>query len=153
MNKLNLSKGVKGKRKLKKKHSKEIGNRKIKKIKFNKNKANKILGIIVIAAVISLTALVAKHSTGIALAILEKENQNVETKEIASIDKSGFNVESDESEINETTMVQDGDTLWNIAKEYNENDTDLRKFVYKIRELNDLDDAMLYPGKELKIPK
>ncbi|UMZ73539.1 LysM peptidoglycan-binding domain-containing protein [Natranaerofaba carboxydovora] len=149
MDKLNLSKGVKGKRVLKRKNNK-VG----KKIKVNKNKVNKLLGIFVILTVISLTVLAAKHSTGIALAFFEKEDQNEEIKEVASTDKSaGFDLEPDESEANETTIVQDGDTLWNIAKEYNENDTDLRKFVYKIRELNNLDDAMLYPGKELKIPK
>ena len=47
--------------------------------------------------------------------------------------------------------VKSGDTLWNIAINYN-NNVDIRKFVKIIMEENSLVNAVIYPGDVIKIP-
>jgi len=42
--------------------------------------------------------------------------------------------------------VQNGETLWDIARQY---PGDPRKTVYEIREMNDLESAIIYPGQKL----
>ncbi|WP_427338722.1 cell division suppressor protein YneA [Caloranaerobacter sp. DY30410] len=48
--------------------------------------------------------------------------------------------------------VKAGDTLWDIARKNNSNKEDIRKLVYKIMELNDLDTAKIKPGDIIKVP-
>ncbi|WP_054870220.1 LysM peptidoglycan-binding domain-containing protein [Caloranaerobacter sp. TR13] len=48
--------------------------------------------------------------------------------------------------------VKAGDTLWNIAKKNNSKKEDIRKLVYKIMELNDLETAKIKPGDIIKVP-
>ena len=47
--------------------------------------------------------------------------------------------------------VQQGDTLWSIAKTYRPQEVQMQVFVYELRRINDLDTAMLMPGQTLKI--
>lgn len=47
--------------------------------------------------------------------------------------------------------VRDGDTLWNIAKTHKPHE-DIRKSIYKIEHLNNIDKSIIYPGQQLKIP-
>ncbi len=49
--------------------------------------------------------------------------------------------------------VCSGDTLWNIASEYKDNDTDPRDAVYRISNINDVTASDLEPGMILKIPE
>ena len=48
--------------------------------------------------------------------------------------------------------VKNGDTVWKIAKKHNINKKDIRKLVYEIREINDLDSLIIYPGQLIKVP-
>ncbi len=48
--------------------------------------------------------------------------------------------------------IHSGDTLWNIAEQYNERNQDLRKFIHQIMKENDMETAMIYPGESIKIP-
>lgn len=50
-----------------------------------------------------------------------------------------------------TYYVKSGDTLWEIADSNNINNKDLRKLIYEIRELNDID-SNLFIGQEIIIP-
>lgn len=50
-----------------------------------------------------------------------------------------------------TYYVENGDTLWEIAEKNNVNNKDVRKLIYEIRELNNID-TMLYIGQEIIIP-
>lgn len=50
-----------------------------------------------------------------------------------------------------TVIVKEGDTLWNIALTYGENQ-DIRKFIYDLKKLNNIEDNTIYPGERLKIP-
>ena len=48
--------------------------------------------------------------------------------------------------------VQAGDTLWNIAKIYNNDENDIRKSVYMICRINDIAAHELKAGQKLVIP-
>ncbi|MCR5034566.1 MAG: LysM peptidoglycan-binding domain-containing protein [Clostridia bacterium] len=52
-----------------------------------------------------------------------------------------------------TVEVTAGDTVWDIAKHFAGNDTDIRKAVYEICEANDLQDAQIHSGMTLTIPE
>ena len=53
----------------------------------------------------------------------------------------------------EQIQISSGDTLWQIANEYKTDDTDTRKAVYKICQINDIDASELYPGMVISVPK
>jgi len=49
--------------------------------------------------------------------------------------------------------IETGESLWSIAAHYYESsNVDLRKMVYKIKKINDIDSAVINPGRELIIP-
>lgn len=54
--------------------------------------------------------------------------------------------------INTTVRIAYGDTLWDIANEYKSEDTDTRRAVYEICELNDIDASELKPDMSILIP-
>ncbi len=49
-------------------------------------------------------------------------------------------------------QIEDGDTLWDLASEYNQDGKDIRKFVYEICELNEISADSIYPGLNILIP-
>lgn len=49
-------------------------------------------------------------------------------------------------------IVQEGDTIWNLAKKHTP-EHDIRKTIYNIKKANDLSTADIYPGQLLKIPQ
>ena len=46
-----------------------------------------------------------------------------------------------------------GDTIWDIADEYKSRDKDIRKAVYQICRLNDLEDGHIEAGMMIEIPE
>ncbi|MFN2340346.1 MAG: LysM peptidoglycan-binding domain-containing protein [Halanaerobium sp.] len=49
--------------------------------------------------------------------------------------------------------IKSGESLWSIAANYyDSNNVDLRKIIYKIRQINKIDSAVITPGRELIIP-
>jgi len=49
--------------------------------------------------------------------------------------------------------IQNGESLWSIASQYyNKNNVDLRKIIYEIKKINNIDSAVINPGRELIIP-
>lgn len=48
--------------------------------------------------------------------------------------------------------VLDGDTLWDMAATYKDKDTDIRKAVYTIKEVNNLQGSELQAGTDIYIP-
>lgn len=48
-------------------------------------------------------------------------------------------------------IVQPGDTLWSIAREYRIGRQDIRKVVWELQEVNEIT-PMIYPGQELWVP-
>lgn len=47
--------------------------------------------------------------------------------------------------------VKDGDCLWSIATENAPSGTDVRKYIYEIKKLNDLDNVNLQVGQKIAI--
>lgn len=52
----------------------------------------------------------------------------------------------------EEVIVKNGDTLWNLARQYYDSKTDLRKVIHEIKDINDLTNSNLKPGQKIKIP-
>lgn len=48
--------------------------------------------------------------------------------------------------------VRDGDSLWKMAEQYDNNKLDLRTYINIIQSFNDLDNTILQPGQKIKIP-
>lgn len=48
--------------------------------------------------------------------------------------------------------VDKGDTLWDIAGKYMPEKYDIRKMVFEIKEVNNMNNANIYPGDLIKIP-
>ncbi len=49
--------------------------------------------------------------------------------------------------------IKSGESLWYIASQYyNKNNVDLRKIIYEIKKINNIDSAVINPGRELIIP-
>lgn len=62
--------------------------------------------------------------------------------------KAFANTEND----NISIVVNEGDTLWEISKNYMPKDQDIRKSIYEIEKLNDLNSCNIKPGQVLMIP-
>ncbi|HHT93214.1 MAG TPA: LysM peptidoglycan-binding domain-containing protein [Clostridiaceae bacterium] len=50
-----------------------------------------------------------------------------------------------------TVVVEQGDTLWDLAKEYYP-DTEVRRAVNELKKINNLKDSIIYEGQSLKVP-
>jgi len=50
-----------------------------------------------------------------------------------------------------TVVVESGDTLWDLAKEYNSSG-DLRQYIREVEKINNLTDSLIYEGDILKMP-
>ena len=53
----------------------------------------------------------------------------------------------------ENYTVSAGDTLWSISCKYKKSGQDVREYVYELRELNNLDDCIIYLGQVIQIIK
>jgi hypothetical protein len=51
----------------------------------------------------------------------------------------------------ESYIVQSGDTLWRISTLYCPDSMDLQMYVQMLRERNNLDGAIIYPGQRLTV--
>lgn len=49
-------------------------------------------------------------------------------------------------------LIEEGDTLWDIAKLYTDEDKDIRKSVHNIQVINDKLSKNIYPGEIIKVP-
>lgn len=53
----------------------------------------------------------------------------------------------------EEAVVQQGDSLWKLADQYNETvGVDVREMIQRIVEENGLEDPYIYPGQVIRIP-
>jgi LysM repeat protein len=65
---------------------------------------------------------------------------------------TGYKVKGNNTVKYTKVIVYPGDTLWSIASNHNESNSDIRKIIHKIRTANNLDTAVIMPGQELVIP-
>jgi|SRR6056297_1471040 len=49
-------------------------------------------------------------------------------------------------------LVQDGDTLWDITKEYYDGTKDIRRIVHDVGNINGIEGAMIKPGDRILVP-
>jgi len=66
---------------------------------------------------------------------------------------AGISSGSDNTNEHKMITIESGDTLWRLVKEIYGSETNIRKMIYEIREMNDLENAELQPGQELYIPQ
>ncbi len=50
-----------------------------------------------------------------------------------------------------TVTVQSGDTLWSIAEKYG-NNSDIRKYIYNVKKINNMNSSDLYENTTILIP-
>lgn len=50
-----------------------------------------------------------------------------------------------------SVVVEQGDTLWDLAGDYN-NSRDIRQYIRKVEQINQLTDSIIYEGDVLKMP-
>ena len=50
-------------------------------------------------------------------------------------------------------VIEEGDTLWDIALKNKPEGMDVREMVYKIKKYNKMEEAYLYSGNTIKIPQ
>ena len=66
---------------------------------------------------------------------------------------NGSYVESSSvTEVYYAITVEPGDTLWSIALEYGDESTDIRRYIYEISNVNNLESEFLTIGQKLIIP-
>ena len=58
---------------------------------------------------------------------------------------------ADTNETFTTVIVEQGDTLWDLASEYN-TEGDIRQYIRKIEKANHLTSSMIFEGDVLKLP-
>ena len=51
-----------------------------------------------------------------------------------------------------TVTVEKGDTLWDLAREYNK-EGDIRQYIHKIEKANNITDSTIFEGDILKLPE
>lgn len=63
------------------------------------------------------------------------------------------NAESLTKPVYSEILVQSGDTLWDLAREFGPGGQDVREVVYEICRINDISADSIYPGQTILIPE
>lgn len=50
-------------------------------------------------------------------------------------------------------IVKSGDTLWDLTEQHYQGQEDLRKIIYQIKEINNLEQTEIIPGQIIMIPQ
>ena len=67
---------------------------------------------------------------------------------------AGYNMVFTEEYVykNNIVTVGKGETLWEIAERYREEDEDIRDVIDRICDANDITQCIIYPGQDLYVP-
>ena len=55
--------------------------------------------------------------------------------------------------VTEEYVVSTGETLWSIASKNKKIGQDVREYIYELREINNMNDCLIYPNQVIKIIK
>lgn len=66
---------------------------------------------------------------------------------IGSVVSAAGNIQ-DETQV---VTIRPGDTLWDIAQVYS-NHVEIRKYIYEIKKVNQLENSTIYAGQQLVLP-
>lgn len=58
---------------------------------------------------------------------------------------------ADTGETYTTVIVEKGDTLWDLAEEYNK-EGDIRQYIHRVEMANNITDSTIYEGEILRLP-
>ncbi len=72
---------------------------------------------------------------------------------VSSIFLSGNKVEGYQEDEYIEIYVDYGDTIWDLSRKNSPKNKDIRKSIYEISQINNLNTYDIYPGQILKIPK
>jgi LysM repeat protein len=50
-------------------------------------------------------------------------------------------------------IVHPGDSLWKIARNHGNKQNDIRKIIYEIKKINQLESSTIHPGQIILMPK
>ena len=64
---------------------------------------------------------------------------------------TAFSINNEEHQYIEI-LVQNGDTIWDIAQEYYDGTKDIRRIIHNILDINDIEGAMIKPGDRILVP-
>jgi len=59
---------------------------------------------------------------------------------------------ADEGRPMQTIIVAPGDTLWSLIQKHYDYQGDIRRAIYEVKQINELQEAMIVPGQTLLIP-
>lgn len=50
-------------------------------------------------------------------------------------------------------IVKNGESLWQLTKAHYKGNSDIRKVIYKVKKINNLESAEIQPGQIIRIPQ
>ena len=60
--------------------------------------------------------------------------------------------QSEQVQVYESVVIQEGDTLWDLALQYAPEEQDIRSYIQEVRELNHMTSDQIYAGQSIILP-
>ena len=60
--------------------------------------------------------------------------------------------QSEQVQVYESVVIQEGDTLWDLALQYAPEEQDIRSYIQEVRELNHMTSDQIHAGQSIILP-